>query len=225
MMIRILIVDEAALLSEVMTAVLEGEDDMRVLGCITSTPQLRGALEKNTVDVVLISASLNQSEVFEMIHVVADYSKKTKVLVTGMPDSEEHILAFIECGAHGYVLREDSVDTLLTNIRNVHERGAQLSGDHVESLMQRVRELSTFCKEMLTNLDAVNLTDREMEVLASVAEKKSNADIADALGIEIGTVKSHVHSILQKLNVNNRQEAARYYPLMKHASESIITKE
>lgn len=224
-MIRILIVDEAALLSEVMAAVLESEDDMRVIGCIDSASQLRGALEKNSVDVVLISAGLNQSDIFEMIHVVTDFDEKVRVLVTGMPDSEEHILAFIECGAHGYVLREDSVDTLLDNIRNVHDRGAQLPDEYVGSLMKRVRELSTLCKEMLTNLDAVNLTDRETEVLASIAEKKSNAAIAKDLGIEVGTVKSHVHSILQKLNVNNRQEAARYYPLIQHTNASIISKE
>ena len=220
-MIRILIVDEVPLLSEVLTAVLEGEEDFKVVGSVSKSEDVRGKLEKHLADVVLISSTLPKTEAFEVIHMVKNMDGQKRVILVGMPPSEDHILAFFECGADGYVLREDSVSILMENIRSVYGGHFNLSKEVVSSLVNRVRELSTFCKEMLVNLDALNLTDRELDVLRLLAKRKTNADIADELSIEIGTVKSHVHNILQKLNVDNRREAARYFPLIQNAAEPL----
>ena len=224
-MIKILLIDESSLIAEVMASVLNAEEDMQVASYIAGVQEVREALREYPCDVVLISSTLPKSDAFEVIHVVKDVASEIKIIVIGMPDSRDHIIAFIECGVDGYVLREDSTDMLFECIREVFAGNNGLSNDLVPELVERVRELSTFCRDMLSDLDAVDLTDRELDVLKRLAQKKSNADIAEDLCIEVGTVKSHVHKILQKLNVDNRKEAAKYYPLVLNAAEPLSSEQ
>ncbi len=213
-MIRLFIVDEIQLMVDVLKSALEDEGDFTIVGHTTSADAVRAQLDDTPTDIVLVSATLPQTAVLDVIHAAKEKKRDAQVVVLGLPDIQDQILAFIECGADGYVLRHDSIDSLLETIRAVHQGTPQVADDVVAALMKRVNELSTFCKEVLSNLDGVNLTEREREVLALVAQGHTNAAIADELCVEVGTVKTHVHHILRKLNVDNRKEAAKYFPLL-----------
>jgi DNA-binding NarL/FixJ family response regulator len=84
--------------------------------------------------------------------------------------------------------------------------------------MSRVSELAQVFSEAAAVPEAVELTPREHEVLELISQDLSNQEIADRLFIEVGTVKNHVHRILQKLNVTSRQDAAAYWAIVNESS-------
>jgi DNA-binding NarL/FixJ family response regulator len=111
------------------------------------------------------------------------------------------------------------VDELLRNIRAAYRGEALVSPEIAGALMSRVTELAQIFAEVTSIPESVELTSREHEVLKLVAKDLSNQEIADRLVIEVGTVKNHVHSILQKLNASSREDAAAYWSIIKEHAD------
>ena len=135
----------------------------------------------------------------------------------GLPQSEEAILTYIEAGADGYVPQDGTMDEILKNIRALHRGEALASPKVIAALMARVNKLAELHSELGLKPDPARLADltpREREVLVLIDQGFSNQEIADRLTIELGTVKNHVHNVLQKLGVNNRWEATAYSTLL-----------
>jgi two-component system nitrate/nitrite response regulator NarL len=218
-MIRVFIVNEMQLMCNVMTAVLADEPDIEVIGAATSVGEaLPDALQ---CDVLVVSTSLPGDEAIELTRTAVDVAAPVKVIVIGLAESESEILRYVEAGAAEYVLRDDSVEQLVNHIRAAHSNEALVSPEVAAALMSRVAELSHVLAETVERQELSELTPREREVLQLVAQDLSNKDIADRLHIEVGTVKNHVHSILQKLNVNSRTDAAAYLAIMDQHSPSL----
>jgi RNA polymerase sigma factor (sigma-70 family) len=210
--IRVLLVNEIRLMSNVVAATLEDESDIQVVGSATTIEQALN-LAANC-DVVLISTRLPNEGALELIRALNEQYPEVKSLVLGLAESEEEILQYIEVGARGYVLKDDSVQELLRNIRAASSGEAMISPEIAAALMNRVNELAQVFAEAAAIPDAVDLTPREHEVLQLIGQDLTNQEIADRLVIEVGTVKNHVHRILQKLNVNSRQDAAAYWAII-----------
>jgi DNA-binding NarL/FixJ family response regulator len=105
-------------------------------------------------------------------------------------------------------------------IRNAQENQAIVSPKMAAVLMSRVVELARLLAEIKPAVYETNgLTPREMEVLSLIEKGMSNQEIADRLFIEVGTVKNHVHSILEKLEVGSRNDAAAYLSLIQENQE------
>jgi DNA-binding NarL/FixJ family response regulator len=212
-MIRVLLVSEMGLVSNLIASVLEDEADIDVVGQTTSPEaaldQLSGA------DVVLVSTRLRENGALRFTEGTAKRDDAVKVLVIGLRESEQEILKYVEAGADGYVLRDNSVGTLLEKVRAADQGEALVSPDIAYALMSRLTELAQLFSRVETGLDEpVDLTPREEEVLDLVGQGLTNQQIANRLTIEVGTVKNHVHSILQKLDVNSREDAAAYLALI-----------
>jgi RNA polymerase sigma factor (sigma-70 family) len=132
--------------------------------------------------------------------------------VTGVEESPQAIMKYVEAGASGYVLSEVNLDDLLGNVRAAPEGKAFASPEIISRLMSRVSELAKLCLDrevILATLES--LTPREREILELISQGLSNQEIGERLTIEVGTVKNHVHNILYKLNVESRQEAAELF--------------
>ena len=126
------------------------------------------------------------------------------------------MLDYIEAGATGYVLKESSLDDLLTAIRVAYSGKATVSPDIAAALIQRVSEFAqAFAQARVAPPESVSLTTREFEVLELLSHGLSNQEIAQQLFIEVGTVKNHVHSILNKLGVTNRENATNLMSILK----------
>jgi DNA-binding NarL/FixJ family response regulator len=213
-MIRVLLVSEMGLVSNLIASVLEDESDIAVVGRTTSP---EGALDQLAgADVVLVSTRLREEGALRFTEGAVERDASAKVLVIGLRESEQEVLKYVEAGADGYVLRDNSVDTLLEKIRAANQGEALIAPDIAYALMSRLTELAQLLSRVETGLDEpVDLTPREQEVLDLVGEGLTNQQIADRLYIEVGTVKNHVHSILQKLDVNSREDAAAYLALIR----------
>lgn len=214
-MIRVLVTDRVRLISEVIAAALEGEPGIEVVGIATSVEETLAQLERRDCDVLLIGTSLPDSGAFNLIEFVHRDYPFIRPIVLGMPDSEAVIIRFIEAGASGYTLINESMDALIEQIRAVSNREAYLAPEMAAAIMERIAVLS----ERLTNVGMhpehyAELTEREREVLELVAGGLSNQEIADQLVIGLGTVKNHIHNIFEKLNVSNRQDAAIFLSLL-----------
>jgi DNA-binding NarL/FixJ family response regulator len=211
-MIRILIVTEIELIANVVSSTLVQEPDIEVIGCATSVDE--ALVQVPEADVILVSPRLPDDGALTITTTVAEEYPSTKVLAFGLSESRAGVLKYVEAGADGYVASDDSVDDLLQRIRLAHEDRAVVSPEIAAALMSRITRYAQLLSDVDSGLYAdADLTPREIEVLELIAVGLSNQEIADRLVIELGTVKNHVHSILQKLNVSSREDAAAYYAL------------
>lgn len=215
-MINILVVHEFPLMCNIIASVLDNEPDIKVVGCTSSVDEALDLVLHNGIDLVLVSTRLPDQGTIRLTNLLADKAASVKILVLGITESRESILNYVEAGAAGYVLRESSLDDLLTTIRAVHKGQALISPKIAATLMRRVSEFAQAFTRMGVSLpESLNLTQREFEVLEMLDQNLTNPEIAERLVIEIGTVKNHVHSILNKLGVGSREEAASLIALIR----------
>lgn len=214
-MIQILLVHEHSLMANIIGAVLSAEPDMAV---VISPPNPMDVTKRAVgCDVALISTRLPQNQAISLAQSLGEEAPNLKVIMLGLAESQAEILQYFEAGAAGYVLKDDSVEHLLENIRAAHEGHALVSPTVAGALIDRLAELAQIFAEVAAVPDAVDLTPRERQVLELIAEGMTNHEIAEELVIEVGTVKNHVHNILRKLNVNSRQDAAAYLAIMQNS--------
>jgi len=210
--IRVLVVNDFPLMCDVITALLEDEPDIVVVGSATT---VESALEQADLsDIVVVSTRLQDQGALKLLSALTEAESPARVLVLGLAESEHEILRYVEAGAAGYVLQDDSAEELLDNIRAVYSGQAIVSPDIAGALVSRLAELSQVFEDAFAIDPSAELTPREREVLQLVGQGLTNREIAESLYIELGTVKNHVHSILDKLNVSSRKDAAAYLALM-----------
>ena len=220
-MIRLIIVHQAHLICSLIASVLAEEPDIYIIGYATNVEEALAKLERSNCNMILVAATLSDNGALELTKTVAEQWPSVKVLVIGLPESENMILEYVAAGASGYVLQDVPVEKLLDNVRAVYDDKAIISPSVAAALMNRITELAQISAQTQVDPETLEeLTPREREVLDLIGQEATNQQIADRLFIEVGTVKNHVHSILKKLDVSSREEAASYLPYMKQHDES-----
>ena len=215
-MIRVFLAHEIKLMCNIVSAALEDEPDIRVVGTATTAEEAFRKIPQTELDVILVSPRLQDDGAIRLIRSIVEESEQIQALAFGVIDSKDQVLQYIEAGAVGYVLKNDSLDDLLAAIRAAEKGKALVSPTIAAALIERVGELARLFSDIDPEMTGtVSLTEREMEVLELIGQDLTNQEIADRLVIEVGTVKNHVHNILKKLNVNNRGEAAAYLAILK----------
>jgi two-component system response regulator DevR len=208
--IRTLIVVESELLCSLIATVLEDEPDIEVSGYATTVEE--AASQATQSDVVLIHARLPGNDSLKLTRILTQTEPDVKVVVVGLVEIAPLILEYVEAGAAGYVLDDDSADGLLTQIRAAARDLAVISPQTATVLMSHLYKLATALpRNGLHPSPGPDLTPREQEVLALIGQGMNNAEMAEQLVVAVGTVKNHVHNLYRKLEVNNRQDAAAYY--------------
>jgi DNA-binding NarL/FixJ family response regulator len=215
-MISVLLVNEIQLMSNVLSAALEDEPDIRIVGCATSVEEALEKIRRHPVDIVLASTRLPQDGALRLVENLTTTDPTTDILVLGVSETKERVLQFVEAGASGYVAKDSSVEDLLEAIRVTSKGKALASPEITAALMDRLSTYAQMFADLETGVvEEADLTPRELDVLKLLGKNMTNQQIADELVIEVGTVKNHVHSILNKLNVNTRDEAATYLALIR----------
>ncbi len=212
-MIRVGLVNSIRILANVIAAVLENEQDIEVVGCTTSVDEALALASQ--CDVLIASTRLPNDGALRITQAITAAHLPTKVLILGLAESKAEVLHYVEAGAAGYVLQDDSVDALLAKLRSAYAGAAMISPEIAGALLSRVAELAhdSDRAEIPPNT-SLDLTTREREILNLIGLGLTNQQIAERLTIEVGTVKNHVHRILHKLNVTDRQTAATYLDLL-----------
>lgn len=207
--IKIFIVDDNRLLREGLVSMLAEQEDITVVGAAASGRKAIKQIKELKPQVALIDIGMPGKDGIEVTQELRRDLPEVKVVILGMADLTGEIMACIEAGAAGYVLKEASFNYLVETIRSVHRGESFCSPQMAASLFSRIAELAS---ERLPSIadSSVKLTGRELEIINEIAEGLSNKEIAKRLSIETQTVKNHVHNILDKLQLHNRLEAVQY---------------
>ena len=214
--INLLLVNETRLMGNIIAAALEGESDIHVLACVTNVDDAMQVVREKDVDVALVSTRLPDQGALKLTHAITEFTPSTKVLALGLTEERQHVLRYVEAGATGYVLKDDSLEGLIETVRAAREGKVFVSPKIAAALMERLSNLARLFSDVENSItDTTQLTSRELEVLKLIGEGQTNQQIAEHLIIEVGTVKNHVHNILDKLHVSSRGEAAAYLAFIK----------
>lgn len=219
-MIRVLIAEDSLLIRDSIRRVLDEAHGLLVVGCASNAEEIELLLPFSNV--VLLSTTLGGLCAESVLAGIRDLRPGVKVFVLGAADHPEAILRYIEAGAAGYILENDTVEEMVGKLRAVEEGRAHISPAVAACLMNRVAQLSQMngaVSELKLELLGY-LTPREEEILELISHGCSNQEIAEQLVIECGTVKNHVHNILSKLDTSNRREAASIFRLRQNASSA-----
>jgi len=165
-MIRVLLVNEIRLMCNVVASVLEDESDIEVIGRVTSVDEALDRAPES--DVMLVSTRLPGNGALKLITAMAEADPSAKVLALGLTESKEHVLRYVEAGADGYVLKDNSVDEMLTRIRAAYRDKALVSPKIAAALMSRVTEWAQLFADIEAGInESAGLTPRELRITGS----------------------------------------------------------
>lgn len=207
--IRILIIHRSRLIREGFAFVLDHQESMSVIGSVAGVGEVVGDLEQVRPAVILLDLCLPDRGGLRDAQWIREVLPGAKILMTGLSESESDVLACFEAGAAGYLPQEASLEELLNSIQAVAAGEVLCSPKVTALLVSRIAEASRE-RELRRVQGLPNLTRRELEIIALIEEGLSNKEIAVRLEIEIPTVKTHIHNILEKLQLDGRREAAQY---------------
>jgi DNA-binding NarL/FixJ family response regulator len=199
--IKILIVDDHPVVREGICSMLKREPDFKIVGEATNGLEAIERVRELSPDVVLMDLRMPEMDGVEAISKIKEERPEVKFIILTTFSDDEYIFKGIAAGARAYLLKDAPREELFKAIRAV-SRGESLIQPVVASrLLDRLAELSK------KTPSAEMLSERELEVLRLMASGVSNRDIAGQLSITQSTVKTHITSIFQKLNVTTRTEA------------------
>lgn len=206
MALKILIVDDHEVVRLGLRTLLDRHPDFTV---VDEAATAREAIQKTLLlhpDVVVMDIRLLGGNGIDACRKIVEQAPQTKVIMLTSYAEDEMLFDAIAAGACGYVLKQIGSDDLVRAVEAVGRGEALLDPTLTQRVFDRVREATR--KEHQESF--ANLTDQEMRVLAYVAEGKTNREIAQVLFLGEGTVRNYVSSILKKLHLTNRAEAAAY---------------
>jgi DNA-binding NarL/FixJ family response regulator len=204
-MIRVLVVDDHAILRDGIRSILESQEDIIVVGEASNGEEAFEFVGKLMPDIVLMDISMPKTNGLEATRMIKERFPQVKVLILTQHDNREYIAPALGAGASGYVLKRSGRREMLNALRQVYEQGAFLTGNVTQEVLKEYSQNGHNKKE-----EEQRLTDRERQVLYLIVEGRSNKEIALELGISPKTVSVHRTNLMLKLDVQNTVELIRY---------------
>lgn len=201
-----MIVDDHALFREGLASIIRSEADIEIAGLAGTVREAVELAGRVKPDVILMDFGLPDGTGAEATRAILDLHPSCSIVFLTMSEEDEDLFAAIRSGAKGYLLKNMHPSKLVTAIRSVQQGESALSRSMTLRLMGEFSQT----KESKQALTEPTLTRRELDVLRAVATGKTNQEIGNELFLSENTVKYHVHSILDKLGLRDRKEAAAY---------------
>lgn len=203
-MIRVLIVDDQALIREGLSLMLGLYDEIEIVGQANNGQEAVDFLENKEVDLVLMDIRMPVMDGVEATKIIKEKYPQVKIIILTTFNEDEYIFNGLKSGADGYILKDISSRKLVDTIKSVYKGDLLLHGHVAKTLASAVIDKRDTEKENILN----RLTARELEIANLVAKGKSNREISEILYITEGTVKNHVTKILDKLELRDRTQLA-----------------
>lgn len=208
---RVLLVDDHALLREGLAGIIASQPDMEVAGHANDGLEAVVMAQELRPDLVLMDVQMPALDGIEATRQIREKLPETTIVMLTVRDDDEKLLAALKAGAQGYLLKDIHSRDMLALVRGALRGEAALSPRMAGRVLAEFQRMNARVPAYLATDDdeLVDLTRRELETLSIAARGASDKEIAEELCISIHTVKSHMRSILSKLHVNTRREAAR----------------
>jgi DNA-binding NarL/FixJ family response regulator len=192
--IRILIVDDHPVVRAGLTSMLATQPGLTVVGSASSGEEALTMLDQHETDLILLDLRMPGMDGLTTMRAIAKRNSGPRVIVLTSFETDEDIYRAVQAGARGYLLKNTQQNEIVDAIRAVH-----LGKRHIP---QRI------AARLADRMTRSNLTARELEILEMLAKGLTNKQIGIALGISDNTARNHVNSIIEKLEVADRTEAA-----------------
>ena len=199
-MIRVLIADDHQMFIDGLRSLLDGSEDISVVGEASNGQQVVQLCDQQEVDIVIMDINMPEMDGIQATRELVRKHPSIKILGLSMYNDREYISDILKAGALGYILKNTGKETLINAIRTL-EGGGNFLGDEVTRTL-----LNSFIKNPGAGQLVEKLSDREREVLACIATGLTTHEIADQLFISKNTVETHRKNLLYKLKARNTAE-------------------
>ncbi len=207
--VRILLVEDQIMMRLATTTVIESIPNFELVGQASDGFEGLELARKLAPDVVLMDIGLPKIDGIEATLRIREIGINCKILMLTLRGGPEDVFSALKAGADGYIMKDASPETLVSAIEAVNQGAAWLDPQIARLVLSSINEgmAQTNAGGDKTK-NKYGLTKRELEVLALIVDGLSNEEISDKLFVSLSTTKAHVHSILQKLYLNDRTQAA-----------------
>ncbi|MEJ7646434.1 MAG: response regulator transcription factor [Chryseolinea sp.] len=208
--IRMVLVDDHTMVRDALAMMLNQLDDVQIVGSLASGEELLNKLSSLNPDIVIMDILMKGMTGIETTRWIKERNNKVKVILLSGEVKKEFVSAGIQSGIDGYLPKDCDRTLLIDAIRAVN-RGEKYFNEAVTKLIFEdfyIKERTSH--ETKKQLTLTDLTKRELEVLALIANGKSNREVADDLFISIKTVDTHKMHILDKLGLKNTAQLVKY---------------
>lgn len=192
--IRVLIVDDHPVVRAGLTSMLGTQPELQVIGSASSGEEALAIIQRESPDVVLLDLRMPGLNGIDMLTAAKRNGSQTRAIILTSYETDEDIYRAVQAGAQGYLLKDTPLKEMLEAIRTVDGGKRYIPRQIAQRLAERMMR--------------AELTAREIEILKMLAKGPTNKQIGHALGISDFTVRNHVNSIIEKLEVSDRTEAA-----------------
>ena len=206
--IRVLIVDDDALVRAGLSMMLAGTDDIRVVAEASDGSEVASAVDAYAPDVVLMDIRMPGVDGLAATERLRARPNAPQVIVLTTFDADDQVLRALRAGAAGFLMKDTPPPDIMRAIRLVVAGEAMLSPTVTRRLIEHVADDGHAARRARARELLDRLTDREREVAIAIGQGKSNADIAAELYMSVATVKAHVSRLLAKLEAGNRVQIA-----------------
>lgn len=214
--IQIMLIEDNRLLRDSITAILKKQTDMHVIAAIGNEGGVSEIVQKHKPEIVLFELALLNQDNLQIVRQIKETFQDTKIIIMDLIPTQSDILAFVQAGVEGFILKDASASEMSNIIRQVNDGAQILPHQLTGSLFDQIVESSTTGTKISIIDRSVRLTKREKQIILLISDGLTNKEIAQNLRLSPSTVKSHVHNILEKLALTTRIQIAKYA----HTSES-----
>lgn len=208
-MVNVLLLIESRIYREGLEFLLARRSDIGCAGTCSELQQLPHRLSERRVDIILVDIALGRDDLDARDKILAAYREAggVPIVALGLGEDESEVLALLEAGAAAFVSKSHSIEDMAEIIISVAQGEAHLAPRMVRLMQERLAELNN-ARPPFAWPGLARLSQRERHILDLVGRRLSNKQIARELGLEVSTIKNHMHNIIVKLGVKNRVEAA-----------------
>ena len=202
---KVLIVDDDALIREGLKILLEIEEDFLVVGTASNGQEAFDMCRKEKPDLVLMDIRMPVMDGVLGTKLIKSHFQDIKVVILTTFKDDEYIKEALKCGAEGYILKNQPADSIIESLRAVNKGNIVLEREVAHALSSMLKEGKKSAPEQL------DISERELGILKLVGEGLSNREIAESLNLSEGTTRNYVTGLLEKLGFRDRTQLAIFY--------------
>jgi DNA-binding NarL/FixJ family response regulator len=207
--ILVLVIEDNRLVRDGLAALLDAQPDFKVVAAAEGANAGLLQVRETRPHVVLVDAGLENQDSHRLVEALKKEAPDSRVIVMDLLPAQEDVIAFIQAGASGFLVKDATIHDFVSTIRSVAEGADVVPPALTGTLLSHIVEQAV-TRSTAAVLESVRMTKREREITSLIADGLSNKEIATRLHIATYTVKSHVHNILEKLALHSRLQIAAH---------------